>query len=77
MLPSVRHGLATRVHLHDAVSLKVLIVDDHLPSAELMAIQLQSLGADVTVCHQSGRAIQLVQEQGFDGIFDDAGSRWL
>jgi CheY-like chemotaxis protein len=53
------------------VSLKVLIVDDHLPSAELMAVQLQSFGAEVTVCHQSGRAIQLVQDQGFDGIFLD------
>lgn len=53
------------------MSLKVLIVDDHLPSAELMAVQLQSFGAEVTVCHQSGRAIQLVQDQGFDGIFLD------
>jgi CheY-like chemotaxis protein len=53
------------------VSLKVLIVDDHLPSAELMAVQLEGLGAEVTVCHQSARAIQLVQDQGFDGIFLD------
>jgi CheY-like chemotaxis protein len=54
-----------------SLSLKVLIVDDHLPSAELMALHLQTLGAEVTVCHQSGRAIQLVNEQGFDGIFHD------
>jgi len=54
-----------------AMSLRVLIVDDHLPSAELMAVHLQSLGAEVTVCHQSARAIQLAEEQGFDGIFLD------
>ena len=52
-------------------SLKILIVEDDLPSLELMAEVFSSLEADVCPLSDSQKAAGLVNQEKFDGIFLD------
>jgi CheY-like chemotaxis protein len=52
-------------------SLKLLIVEDDLPSLELMAEVFTSLGAEVRPVSDSQKAAGLVNQERFDGIFLD------
>jgi CheY-like chemotaxis protein len=52
-------------------SLKLLIVEDHLPSLELMAEVFTSLDAEVRPVSDSQKAAGLVNQERFDGIFLD------
>src|SRR5258708_5742278 len=52
-------------------SLKILIVEDDLPSLELMAEVFSSLEADVRPLSDSQKAAGLVDQEKFDGIFLD------
>ncbi|HKB98547.1 MAG TPA: response regulator [Terriglobales bacterium] len=52
-------------------SLKILIVEDDLPSLELMAEVFSSLEADVRPLSDSQKAAGLVNQEKFDGIFLD------
>jgi CheY-like chemotaxis protein len=53
------------------VSLKLLIVEDDLPSLELMAEVFTSLKAEVCPVSDSAKAANLVNQEKFDGIFLD------
>lgn len=52
-------------------ALRLLIVEDDLPSLELMEEVFTSLKADVNGVSESGKAAELVNRQRFDGIFLD------
>ena len=52
-------------------SLKLLVVEDDLPSLELMTETLLSLQVDVQPISNSQKAATLVSEEKFDGIFLD------
>src|SRR6266853_3561261 len=52
-------------------SLKILIVEDDLPSLELMAEVFTSLDAEVRPVSDSQKAAGLVNQERFDGIFLD------
>src|ERR1700736_6730502 len=52
-------------------SLKLLIVEDDLPSLELMAEVFTSLEAEVRPVSDSQKAAGLVNQERFDGIFLD------
>src|SRR5580704_19333454 len=52
-------------------SLKLLIVEDDLPSLELMAEVFTSLQANVRAISDSQEAAGLVNQEKFDGIFLD------
>ena len=53
------------------VPVKVLIVEDDLPTLELMNEVLSSLKVDVRELHDSSEAAVLVNRERFDGIFVD------
>ncbi|HXA86866.1 MAG TPA: hypothetical protein VNZ47_17405, partial [Candidatus Dormibacteraeota bacterium] len=52
-------------------TLKLLIVEDDLPSLELMSEVLRSLEIQVYPVSDSQKAARMVVEQKFDGIFAD------
>ncbi len=52
-------------------TLKLLIVEDDLPSLELMSEVLRSLKVQVYAVSDSQKAARMVVEQKFDGIFAD------
>jgi CheY-like chemotaxis protein len=52
-------------------SLKLLVVEDHIPSLELMAEVFTSLEAEVWPLSDSRQAASLIDKEKFDGIFLD------
>ena len=52
-------------------SLKLLVVEDHIPSLELMAEVFTSLEAEVWPLSDSREAASLIDKEKFDGIFLD------
>jgi len=52
-------------------SLKLLVVEDHIPSLELMAEVFTSLEAEVWPLSDSREAANLIDKEKFDGIFLD------
>src|SRR5580693_10427225 len=52
-------------------TLKVLIVEDHIPSLELMTEVFTSLKAEVCPISDSEKAVAMVNQEKFDGIFLD------
>jgi CheY-like chemotaxis protein len=52
-------------------ALRLLIVEDDVPSLELMEEVFVSLRADVRGVNESGKAAELVNRERFDGIFLD------
>jgi CheY-like chemotaxis protein len=53
------------------MSLKILVVEDHIPSLELISEVLSSAEADVRPMSDSEEAAALVEKERFDGIFLD------
>ena len=51
--------------------LKLLVVEDHIPSLELMTEVFMSLKAEVRPISDSEKAVALVNQEKFDGIFLD------
>jgi CheY-like chemotaxis protein len=51
--------------------LKLLVVEDHIPSLELMTEVFMSLKAKVRPISDSEKAVALVNQEKFDGIFLD------
>jgi CheY-like chemotaxis protein len=51
--------------------LKLLVVEDHIPSLELMTEVFTTLKADVRPISESEKAVAIVNQEKFDGIFLD------
>ena len=51
--------------------LKLLVVEDHIPSLELMTEVFVSLKAEVRPISESEKAVAMVNQEKFDGIFLD------
>src|SRR5580700_5295428 len=51
--------------------LKLLVVEDHIPSLELMTEVFTSLKAEVRPLSESQKAVAMVNQEKFDGIFLD------
>jgi CheY-like chemotaxis protein len=51
--------------------LKLLVVEDHIPSLELMTEVFRSLKAEVRPVSESEKAVAIVNQEKFDGIFLD------
>jgi len=51
--------------------LKLLVVEDHIPSLELMTEVFMSLKAEVCPISESEKAVAIVNQEKFDGIFLD------
>ena len=51
--------------------LKLLVVEDHIPSLELMTEVFTSLKAEVRPISESEKAVAMVNQEKFDGIFLD------
>ena len=51
--------------------LKLLVVEDHIPSLELMTEVFRSLKAEVRPINESEKAVAIVNQEKFDGIFLD------
>jgi CheY-like chemotaxis protein len=51
--------------------LKLLVVEDHIPSLELMTEVFISLKAEVSPISDSKKAVAIVNQEKFDGIFLD------
>jgi CheY-like chemotaxis protein len=54
-------------------SLRLLLVEDHLDSAELLAEMLQNHGHTVAIATTASAALALASEQEFDVIVSDVG----
>lgn len=53
--------------------LRVLVVEDHADSAEMMALLLESMGHDVFVAPNAGEALEAVERRRFDLLISDIG----
>lgn len=54
-------------------SLRLLLVEDHLDTAELLADLLERRGHDVTIAASVGDALRLVETEPFDLVVSDVG----
>ena len=51
--------------------LKALVVEDHPASRQIISLQLQALGAKVSVCESAKEALGLISQQHFDLLLTD------
>lgn len=65
------HNKETQPHKTSICALKLLVVEDDLPSLELMSEVLKSMEVQVYAVSDSQNAASMVVEQKFDGIFAD------
>jgi CheY-like chemotaxis protein len=54
-------------------SLKILIVEDHADTAEILSIELKRLGHASTIARDCAHALQALQRRAFDLVFCDIG----
>ncbi|WP_255534063.1 ATP-binding protein [Polynucleobacter sp. MWH-Berg-3C6] len=63
--------LASRNIQYQDGPLKALVVEDHPASRQIISLQLQALGAQVSVCESANKAIELISQQDFDLLLTD------
>jgi two-component system sensor histidine kinase EvgS len=51
--------------------LKALVVEDHPASRQIISLQLQALGAEVSICESAKEALELISQQHFDLLLTD------
>jgi PAS domain S-box-containing protein len=71
--PAVTQAVAAPAAPHPAGLLTILLIEDHVDTAEVMAQLIRSLGHDVTVVGRVDDALAATQQQAFDLIVSDVG----
>jgi PAS domain S-box-containing protein len=71
--PSVTQPVAVPAAAHPAGLLTILLIEDHVDTAEVMAQLIRSLGHDVTVVGRVDDALAATQQQDFDLVVSDVG----
>jgi len=56
---------------HHGKQVCALVVEDHPASRQVLSLQLEALGAQVTVCENAGQALTLLKKQPFDVMLTD------
>lgn len=51
--------------------LQALVVEDHPASRQIISLQLQALGVEVSVCESANKALELISQQYFDLLLTD------
>ena len=51
--------------------LQALVVEDHPASRQIISLQLQALGAEVSICESASEALELISHQYFDLLLTD------
>jgi two-component system sensor histidine kinase EvgS len=51
--------------------LQALVVEDHPASRQIISLQLQALGIEVSVCESANEALELISQQYFDLLLTD------
>ena len=68
--PSSRKLVSKKSELENR-SLRALVVEDHPASRQIISLQLQALGIEVSVCDNAHAALQLISENLFDILLTD------
>jgi len=61
---------AQRMQRHGK-QVRALVVEDHPASRQVLSLQLEALGAQVTVCENAGQALLLLKQRHFDVMLTD------
>jgi two-component system, NarL family, sensor histidine kinase EvgS len=56
---------------HHGKQVCALVVEDHPASRQVLSLQLEALGAQVTVCENAGQALALLKQRHFDVMLTD------
>ena len=56
---------------HHGKKVCALVVEDHPASRQVLSLQLEALGAQVTVCENAGQALTLLKQRHFDVMLTD------
>jgi two-component system sensor histidine kinase EvgS len=56
---------------NESRAIKALVVEDHPASRQIIALQLQALGIEVSVCDNANAALQLIATDHFDLLMTD------
>jgi two-component system sensor histidine kinase EvgS len=56
---------------HHGKQVCALVVEDHPASRQVLSLQLEALGAQVTVCENAGQALTLLKQRHFDLMLTD------
>ena len=56
---------------HHGKQVCALVVEDHPASRQVLSLQLEALGAQVTVCENAGQALLLLKQRHFDVMLTD------
>ncbi len=56
---------------HHGKQVCALVVEDHPASRQVLSLQLEALGAQVTVCENAGQALALLKQRNFDVMLTD------
>jgi two-component system sensor histidine kinase EvgS len=56
---------------HHGKQVCALVVEDHPASRQVLSLQLEALGAQVTVCESAGQALLLLKQRHFDVMLTD------
>jgi len=60
-----------KIHPDDDQAILALVVEDHPASRQIISLQLQALGIQVTVCDNANTALNMVTENNFDLLITD------
>ena len=63
--------LSSRIHQDNNQAILALVVEDHPASRQIISLQLQALGIQVTVCDNANTALNLLTENNFDLLITD------
>ena len=63
--------LSSKIHPDDNQAILALVVEDHPASRQIISLQLQALGIQVTVCDNAITALNMVTENNFDLLITD------
>ena len=56
---------------HHGKQVCALVVEDHPASRQVLSLQLEALGAQVTICENAGQALTLLKQRHFDVMLTD------
>jgi CheY-like chemotaxis protein len=71
--PAQRSQAVLPEHVHPAGVLNILLIEDHVDTAEVMAQLIRTLGHDVTTVGRVDDALAATQLQEFDLVISDVG----
>jgi two-component system sensor histidine kinase EvgS len=60
-----------KIHPEDDQAILALVVEDHPASRQIISLQLQALGIQVTVCDNANTALNMITENNFDLLITD------